>query len=116
MVKIDSFDYGEIIVDGKSYYSDVIIWWDGSVEHVAKKHTVTPDELVKMLSGRGRDAEIIVIGRGETGTLRIAEEVEEIAERKRIKVYIHTTPKAVELFNAFAATGKKVVALLHTTL
>lgn len=112
MVKIDSMKFGEIRVDGKTYYSDLTIWWDGHVEMRDKSHTFGADEFLGIAS---KKPEVIVVGTGTDGVLRIEEEVGQLASRKGIKIYDEISPKAVDLFNAFLAEGKRVVGVIHAT-
>ena len=39
----------------------------------------------------------------------------EKAKDKGVKLFHEDTPKAVDIFNAMVATGKKAVAFIHTT-
>lgn len=112
MAIIDETSFGEIKIKGKTYYSDMIVWWDGKAEYREKSHIVEVNEFARLAR---RDPEIIVIGRGQHGIVKIAPEVKELAEEKDIDIYMEKSPKAVEMFNAFAESGKKVVALIHTT-
>ena len=112
MVKVDSMVFGEIKVDGKTYYSDIVLWWDGRVELRPKSHEFTIDEFVHLLK---RSPESVVIGTGTDGVMEIAEEVMQVAEDKKIKVFVDKSPNAAEVFNGQAMQGKKVVAVLHAT-
>jgi len=112
MVVIDWTKFGEISVDGKIYYSDMIVWWDGKVDYREKSHIVDANEYARIAA---RDPEIIVIGRGQHGSLKLLPEVGELADEKGIRIYIENSPKAVEMFNAFVKSGKRAAALIHTT-
>jgi len=113
MVKITNVKFGEIEVDKKIYYSDMIIWWDGKVEFREKSHVFDISDFVKLLE---RDPEIIVIGTGmDIEACDVPEEVEEKAEDKGIRIYKELSPKAAEMFNGFVADKKRVVAVIHAT-
>jgi hypothetical protein len=113
MVKITDVKFGEIKIGRKIYYSDMIIWWDGKVEFRMKSHVFDISDFVKLLE---HDPEIVVVGTGvNEDSCRIMEEVEELAERKGVRIYREITPKAAEMFNGFAADRKRVVAVMHTT-
>ena len=112
MVRIDSVKFGEIIVEGKTYYSDVIVWWDGKIEYREKSHEFGMGEFLKLVE---RKPEIIVIGTGISGVCKVPEEVEQVAKDKGIEIFKELSPKAAEMFNAFVSDKKRVVAVLHST-
>ncbi len=112
MVKIDSTSFGEIVIDNKTYYSDMIVWWDGKTEYRDKSHVIDMSEFVKIMK---RKPDTIVIGTGQTGVLKLLPEVEQVAEDKKVKIFVEKSPKAIEIFNGFVCSGKKVVAVIHTT-
>ncbi len=112
MVKIDSVKWGELKIDGKLYYSDMYVYWDGKAEMRKKSHLFDMDEFVKLLQ---KDPKIIVVGTGFNGVVKVPEEVSQMAEDKKVELFLETTPKAAEVFNAFAGEGKKVIAVLHST-
>ncbi len=112
MVEITNVKFGEIEVDKKIYYSDMIVWWDGKVEYRAKSHVFDISDFLKLLE---KKPEIIVIGTGMNGICRILEEVEQAAEDKGIMIFKELSPKAAEMFNGFVADKRRVVAVLHST-
>jgi hypothetical protein len=112
MVKINSVKFAEIVVDGKTYYSDVIVWWNGNVELIEKKHVLDVSDMAPFIE---KKAEAIVIGTGQSDGVKLLPEVKQVLEDKNIKLYVETSPDAIEIFNSFAATGKKAAALIHTT-
>jgi len=112
MVRIDSTSFGEVVVDGKTYYSDVTVWWDGIVEFRDKLHVFSMKEFTKIMV---RKPESIVIGTGQHGVVKVPDEVEEAAEKNKVDLFIETSPKAVQIFNSFLTEGKKVVAVIHST-
>lgn len=112
MVKIDSTSFGEIVIDKKTYYSDITVWWDGKIEYRDKSHVFDMSEFVRIME---RKPDTIVIGIGQTGILKLLPEVKQVAEDKKVKIFVEQSPKAIEIFNGFVCSGKKVVAVIHTT-
>jgi hypothetical protein len=47
--------------------------------------------------------------------VKIPDEVIQLAQDKKVELYMETSPKAGEVFNAFAGDGKKAIAVIHTT-
>lgn len=114
MVKIDGTDFGEISIDGKTYYSDMIVWWDGKVEYREKSHELDMSELLKLLQ---RNPEMIVVGTGQNipGSMKVLPEVLQVLEDKNIEIFKESSPKAIKIFNAMVSDKKRVVAVIHTT-
>jgi hypothetical protein len=113
MVQIKSTKFGEITIGRKTYYSDVVVWWNGKVDFKIKKHLLTLDDFIEIFE---KNPEVIVIGAGyEESGIKLMPEIKEVALDKKIKIFIENTPKAIDIFNAFAKSGKKVVGIMHTT-
>ncbi len=112
MVKIDKIDFGEIIIDGRSFYSDVSITAGGNVEHLPKSHAIGASDIAPLMN---EQMDCLVIGTGMEGSADIAEEVGEILENKGIKFFIDKTPNAADIFNGLSASGKKVAGIFHLT-
>lgn len=112
MVRIDSTSFGEIVIDGKTYYSDMIVWWDGKIEYRTKSHTVDMSEFLKLMQ---KEPEAVVIGTGQIGVVKILPEVNQTAEDKQVDLFIDQSKKAIQIFNGLVADGKKAVAVIHTT-
>ena len=110
MVHIDSTSFGEICIDGKTHYADVVVCWDGTIEHVPKDHIFGLDDFFSLAR---KKPDMIIIGIGQSGSVKIPEHVHAVAEEKNIPLYIEQSPKATEIFNAFLKDGKKAVALIH---
>lgn len=112
MVEVTDVRFGEIKIDKKIYYSDMIVWWDGKIEYRTKSHVFGMDGLLKLLQ---RKPEIIVVGTGMSGICKVLEEVEQVAKEKGVEIFQELSPKAAEMFNGFVADRKRVVAVLHST-
>lgn len=112
MVRIKADVFGEVEIDGEIFYSDMVIWWDGKKDFREKEHTINYNEFLKLMQ---RKPEIIVVGVGHSGGIKILPEVEQGAEDRGVEIFTEVSPKAAEMFNAFVADKKKVVAIIHTT-
>ncbi len=113
-MKIEYYSFGNIIINGERYTSDVIIypnkidssWWR---KEGHKLQIVDLNEVIKA------KPEILVVGTGYSGVMAVPKETISYLESQGIKVYVDRTSKAVELFNDLQNTGKKVIAALHLT-
>jgi hypothetical protein len=112
MVNIDGVKFGELIVDGKIYYSDMIVWWDGDIEFRKKSHVFAMPEFKKVLR---RKPNAIVIGTGIVGIVKVPDDVRKITKGKKIKLFIDVSSNAIDIFNGLVKTSKKAVAIIHTT-
>jgi hypothetical protein len=112
MVHIDSVKFGEIKVGRKDYYSDVIVWWDGKVELIAKTHQFGMDQLLSVLK---KEPEAVVIGTGLEGAVEVLEEVQMEMEDRELPLLVEKTQNALQVFNGLVADGKKAAAYIHVT-
>ncbi len=111
-LKVDGTKFGEITIKGKPYDSDMVVYWNGKLEYRDKEHVIEMGEFLKVAE-HGPD--ILVIGTGQTGSLKITQEVKQMAEDRNIEIYMDNTPKAIKIYNAFSGEGRKVAGIFHVT-
>jgi len=119
MIKIDSCGWGNIVIDGQKF-GQVVIVKEKVKERDDKNlrklfgttHQIGEWEIKELLS---ENPEIIIIGTGQAGVLRVDEETREKLERSKAEVKILLTQEAVSEFNRLVSRGKRVNALIHTT-
>ncbi|MBL7160741.1 MAG: hypothetical protein ISS93_02725 [Candidatus Aenigmarchaeota archaeon] len=113
MPKIISVKYGEISVDGKDYYSDLVVPWEGKPSLLMKTHTLDVVLLKRLLK---KQPEAFVVGIGLEGTVKILAEFRKLLEKQKVKLYVDRTENAIDIFNALQQQGKRVIGILHVTL
>jgi len=113
MVRIDSVSFGEVRIDGKDYFSDVVVWWDGKIELVAKKHQFGMSELLNLLN---KKPEAVIIGTGMESAVVVLEEVGQEMENRGLLLFVENSRNAIEVFNGLVSEGKKAVAFIHASL
>ena len=106
---IDSYDFGRIVVDGKAYTSDVIIfpnrakdnWWrkEGHALHIEDIELVVAEK-----------QEVLIVGTGNYGLLEVLPETKEYIESKGIELIVEPTDKACEMYNEVSKDKKAVAA------
>ena len=111
---IDSYSFGQIIIDGVEYNDDLIVfpdriksfWWrnDG--------HVLKTRDLQEVFEYK---PEVLIVGLGFSGQMRIESSVKSQLKREGIKLVQDLTSNAVELFNFYAQKGKKVTGAFHLT-
>ncbi len=115
-MRVEHYSFGRIIVDGKTYSSDVIIYPDRVDPSWWRKegHLLSPEDLCGVMSVR---PDILIIGTGYSGIMDVSRETIDHVTSRGIEFYIEKTSRAVELFNRLQKErpGKTVVAALHLT-
>ncbi len=117
-MKLEYPSFGKIIVDGKTYEHDVVVYPSGRVGKRKKwlskskhgtSHKLDPDELREYLT---EDFEVLIVGTGYYGYLSLLPGSRELVRDK--EVYELPTRKAVELFNELNEK-KRVLGIFHVT-
>lgn len=111
-MNIDSYSFGRIVIDGKLYTQDVIVfsdrvfspWWRKEGHYLHKK------DLVEILEPKPA---ILIIGKGYSGVMKVPDNLIDELKDMEIKVIAEKTTEAVKRFNELK--GEKVVAALHLT-
>lgn len=112
-MKIEHYSFGKIIIDGKTYTSDVIIYPDQVDSSWWRKegHNLHIDDLADAINAK---PEIIIVGTGYYGAMAAPEETIKCVRSKGIEIQIGKTEKAVQFFNSIIGK-KRAVAALHLT-
>jgi hypothetical protein len=110
---IDGYVFGRIIIDGKAYTTDVIIYPDrvNSSWWRTEGHSLYKKDLPGIAEAK---PDVLVIGTGNMGVMQVPESTIKYFEEQGIEVHVAKTGKAVEMFNELSA-GKKVIAAFHLT-
>jgi hypothetical protein len=118
MTKIDSFNFGFIVVDEKQYAHDVIILPDGTVkERPGGKgrlgsHTISRSEVETLIKDT---PDVILIGTGFQGMARLAHDAEFYRMEPNLDITLEPSPQVVKKFNQHVEDSEKVAALIHVT-
>lgn len=110
---IESYAFGRMIVEGQTYTSDLIIfpdrinhsWWRKS------GHRLCLEDIEEVLK---EEPEVIIVGTGFAGLVKVEEEVKSHAQSKGILLIIEKTKKAAQKFNELFSK-KKTVGAFHLT-
>jgi len=110
---IESYSFGKMVVNGERFTSDLIItlnrikssWWRKS------GHNLFLEDLEEALA---EEAEVLVIGTGSSGLMRVEEEVKLFAQSKGMRLIIEKTAEAVKSFNKLSSQ-KKTIGAFHLT-
>jgi hypothetical protein len=110
---IDSYDFGRIVINGKRYNSDLIVFSDKVRDGWWRKegHRLHVEDLKDVLEFK---PEVLVVGTGYSGLMRIPLETRRYVESEGIEFLAQKTAEACETFNRLVKS-RKVVAALHLT-
>lgn len=111
---IDSYKFGEIVIDGKVFHQDVILF-PGKVFSPwrrEKGHLLSKEDLDGVLK---EEPEILIIGTGAYGLMKVPEKLKDFIKNQGIECFVLNTEEACDKFNEFKSSGKKVIAIFHLT-
>jgi len=110
---VDSYQFGLIVVNGKEYTSDVIIypervrggWWRKT------GHELCLGDIAEVMT---ENPEVLVVGTGASGLIKVLPEVRQAVEAQGIKLIAEPTSEACDIYNQLCQS-QRVVAALHLT-
>jgi hypothetical protein len=112
-MRIDSYRFGQIVIDGKKFTSDLKIfpneiksnWWR------KQGHVLNVDDILDILEFK---PEVLIIGTGSLGVMKVPDVVITFIKDHNIELIIDKTDTACKIFNKLSLS-KKLVAALHLT-
>jgi hypothetical protein len=110
---IDEYRFGKMVIAGKTYTTDVIVYPDRVDSSWWRKegHYLQKEDLKDIVNAA---PDIVIIGRGNWGVMEVPKETLDFLEANGIRAYAEKTAKAVELFNSQPKDGK-VIGAFHLT-
>ena len=110
---IESYSFGEIIIDGRRFTRDLIIyperidpeWWR------REGHVLNTEDIEEIIRAR---PDTLIVGTGNSGVMKIPSQTRSLIESKGIKLISEKTEGACRLYNELCK-GERVVAALHLT-
>jgi len=116
MCVISQYEFGCVVVDGKTYRSDLLIlpdaihadWWREEGHELRIADLWELERLADPLA-------VLVVGTGESGRMAVPAETCEWLAGQGIELRIAPTAGACDLYNALASRGVRVAAALHLT-
>lgn len=110
---IDSYSFGRIVIDGKEYIDDLIIFPDHIQDNWWRKegHTLHLEDLEEVLEA---EPEVLIVGTGASGKMSFLGRAREKVESHEIEVIVKKTGKASETYNEISEE-RETVAALHLT-
>ncbi len=118
MAKVDELSFGSLVIDGKKYSQDVLIFTDATVKKrkggflMFGSHNIKIGELEELAQG---EPETIIIGTGTNAKASLATEAESWVKEKNLSLIVQPSYEAAASLNELTEQGKKVAALIHIT-
>ena len=111
---IESYSFGNMTIMGESHRNDLKIidnqivgnWWR------REGHALYAEDIDDILYS---SVEMLVVGTGAYGSMRVTEEAKKAMEGRGIKFVAVPTKEAVTIFNTLHGQGKRVAAAFHLT-
>ncbi|MFN3384794.1 MAG: Mth938-like domain-containing protein [Archaeoglobaceae archaeon] len=108
---IESYEFGKIVVNGKTYTSDILIFNEKVRENWWRKegHKLSLEDLKEVLEFK---PEVLIVGMGYNGRMVVPEDLKIFLEERGIRTIALPTQQAVKVFNE---TKAKKVGAFHLT-
>jgi hypothetical protein len=110
---IESCESGKIVVRGKEYTSDVIVYtdhveqsWQRRQSHYLSDYDI-PDVIADL-------PQVLIVGTGEQGLMKVSPQLKQAMRESGVELVIAPTGEACRAYNRYFA-HKKTVACLHLT-
>lgn len=111
---IDSYQFGEIVVNGVSYSSDIIIlggsvhsnWWR------KRGHSLSAEDVQSIIASK---PSTLIVGCGASGLMQVPEQTRQLLQEHNIQLEAFSTSEAVRRFNELSKASVNVAAAFHLT-
>jgi hypothetical protein len=113
-MRIDSYSFGVMKIDGFEYSSDLIVFPDEIKSDWWRKqgHSLAIEDLDDVLAFK---PEVLVVGVGASGLMQIPDSTKKALQGKTIVLIAENTGRAWQLFNDQVQKGKRAVGAFHLT-
>jgi hypothetical protein len=111
---IDSYQFGQIVIDGTSYDSDCLIIGDSVQSNWWRKqgHSLSAEDIEAVIAAK---PSVLVVGCGASGLMEIPKQTQQVLQQNDIQLEALDTYKAVQRFNDLSQAGVNLAAALHLT-
>ncbi len=111
--EIESYSFGEIVVDGQTYTNDLILYPD-SIQtswHRKKGHNLSIDDIPDVIK---RKPQVLVVGTGASEQMHIPEKTTQMLLEYGIEIVAAPTDRAVKYYNRLKSK-KHTIGAFHLT-
>ncbi|MFC1941239.1 Mth938-like domain-containing protein [Chloroflexota bacterium] len=113
MNTIDSYHFGEIVIDGEKYSSDIVIFSDRVRDNWWRKtgHELCLEDIAEVIAD---NPDVLLVGTGASGLMKVLPEVKQEAKARHIQFIVEPTSEACNTYNQLCQS-QRVVAAFHLT-
>jgi len=110
---IDSYQFGQVVIDGQVHNKDVIILSDQVISRWWRQeaHLLQSIDIDPVLQAK---PSFLIVGQGAYGKLKISDEAKKSLQAANIQIIAQPTVEAWKTYNEMRETGK-IAAALHLT-
>ncbi len=110
---IDAYEFGRIVVDGRTFTQDIILLPDGVQDSWWRRegHRLQLVDIDTVLAAK---PEVLIVGQGQPGRMVVDPEVSQTLKQMGIQLLELPTAQACRSFNELAGK-RRVAAALHLT-
>ncbi len=115
MLEINSYSFGRMTINNVVVSSDLMILPNGKIIDNWRRnqgHLLKFNDIKSLIKSK---PEILVVGTGASGMMRVAQDLLQALEKNGIMPDISPCSQAIKKFNTHAAGGKRVAACFHLT-
>jgi hypothetical protein len=110
---IESYRFGEMVIDGKAYHADLIVyperidagWWR------KEGHTLCLADIAEVVAAQ---PECFVVGTGNPGLMKVLPETRKHLQQQGIQLIVEPTEQAYQTYNTLSTT-KQTIGAFHLT-
>jgi hypothetical protein len=113
---IDSYEFGAMVINGRRYTSDVIVFPERVIDGWWRRegHKLCVEDLKEILR-REPKPEILVVGTGYYGLVKVSPEVGNTLKSRGIELVTQPTREACRTFNKLLKSKRRVAGAFHLT-
>jgi len=113
---IESYDFGVVVINGRRYTSDVIVFPERVIDGWWRRegHRIYMEDLKEILDYEPKP-EVLAVGTGYYGIVKISPDVEKALKSKGIELVAQPTREACQTFNQLLKSNKRVSGAFHIT-
>jgi hypothetical protein len=110
MLRIDEYNFGFIVINGRKYWHDILLYPDGTLEDWWRKegHIVERDDIESLLNSQ---PDILILGTGATGLMKVPPDIRDICLEQGVELIVETTADAVNILNDKKRDAKMAAGL-----
>ena len=109
---IESYDFGRIIISGKEYLNDLILFPD-KIQTNWFRHEGHLLQMMDLKEIFAANPKTLIIGTGHSGVMKLDPEIREYCRMNDIKLIDQPTAKAIQEYNHWEGQG--TIGAFHLT-